>query len=516
MKKKFSSFKVGFCAYIALLVILVAAALFYVSGVLEDYEAAVPENVLVKAFLELQMDEWDGTESFWEKYNLPEVSPGRLEGSFDVKEEYVKRLTEDGAAEFAEKKGNTDPDKLVYIYSKNGVDAAEITLRATSESMTKLAILTYRTWEVESIKPILEKKEYTLIVPTEFTVRINGLELTEGEIVSQNETETSYNTGGLYLLPEVEITDGNGDKVTYQIANGQIVAEFYYYTLTLPSTLMVELNGQMVEGTMQDDFVQYQVKELTKPQLVIKDYYGNSFAYEGGNEIPLTYLQIKADSRYKVLVQDKQVPADAVMISENPEFQVLADYVPNLPVIHTYDIAVLSADAKVQVVNQDNIAVDMEKGKTFYDFVGQAGIMGDVPRDVAAQIDVLAVAQEWSLFMSNDRSFEDIAGYMVKDCYQYQVAKKYANSVDRKFFSSHTLLDPAFTDNKVQNFMWIADNCFSVDVSFVKHMALKSGKKVDDDMNDRFFFVKWDDTEDDVENPTWKIVSMKEIVNYEK
>ena len=116
--------------------------------------------------------------------------------------------------------------------------------------------------------------------------------------------------------------------------------------------------------------------------------------------------------------------------------------------------------------------------------------------------------------MSNDREFTDIAGYMIQDCYQYQVAKKYANSVDRKFFSSHTLLDPAFTDNKVSNFVWIADNCFSVDISFVKHMALKSGRKVDDAMNDRFYFVKWDDTADEVDNPTWKIVSMKEIVDH--
>ena len=183
---------------------------------------------------------------------------------------------------------------------------------------------------------------------------------------------------------------------------------------------------------------------------------------------------------------------------------------------HTYEIAVLAADAEVQVVNQDNIAVAVDGGKFFHDYVGQTGNMGEVPREVAAEVDVLAIAQEWSLFMSNDRSFEDISAYMVKDCYQYEVAKKYANSVDRKFFSSHTLLDPAFTDSEVKHFVWIADNCFSVDISFVKRMALKSGRKVEDDMNDRFFFVKWDDTADEVDNPTWKIVSMKEIVSHEE
>ena len=46
-------------------------------------------------------------------------------------------------------------------------------------------------------------------------------------------------------------------------------------------------------------------------------------------------------------------------------------------------------------------------------------------------------------------------------------------------------------------------------------MRLKTGRKVDDPMNDRFYFVKYDDTEDGVDNPQWKIAGMKEIVNNE-
>ena len=226
MDKKRISFKLGFLAYVGVLAGLLVAALFYVSSVLREYESAVPENIMAEACLELQMNE--GAEQFWAKYNLPEVSAGRLEGGFDVKEEYVKRLMADGEAEFVQKTDNTDPDKLVYIYSKNGVDGAEITLRATSESMTKLAILTYRTWEVESIKPIVEKKSYTLTVPTEFSVKVNGLELSEEEITSQNAQETAYAISGLYLTPTIEIADAEGNAVSYQIVNGQIVAEFYY------------------------------------------------------------------------------------------------------------------------------------------------------------------------------------------------------------------------------------------------------------------------------------------------
>ena len=51
-----------------------------------------------------------------------------------------------------------------------------------------------------------------------------------------------------------------------------------------------------------------------------------------------------------------------------------------------------------------------------------------------------------------------------------------------------------------------------MDVSFVKHMRLNRGKKIQDVMNDRFYFVRIDDTKDGKDNATWKLVSMKENV----
>ena len=43
-----------------------------------------------------------------------------------------------------------------------------------------------------------------------------------------------------------------------------------------------------------------------------------------------------------------------------------------------------------------------------------------------------------------------------------------------------------------------------MDIHFVKHMLLSSGLKVDDAMNDRFYFVRYNDQ--------WKLASMKEII----
>ena len=64
------------------------------------------------------------------------------------------------------------------------------------------------------------------------------------------------------------------------------------------------------------------------------------------------------------------------------------------------------------------------------------------------------------------------------------------------------------------NFTWISEHCFSVDISFVKHMKLtRGGMLVDDPMNDRFYFVWYDDTDDRVDNAAWKLAGIKEIVD---
>ena len=118
--------------------------------------------------------------------------------------------------------------------------------------------------------------------------------------------------------------------------------------------------------------------------------------------------------------------------------------------------------------------------------------------------------------MSNDLDFNTLSRYLIEGSYQYDVAYTYNNSVDKTFTSIHTLLDPPFTEESVSNFVMITDNCFSVDISFVKHMYLNSNQAMDDSMNERCYFVRYDSTDDYIDNPTWKLVGMKEVVNNAK
>lgn len=504
------SFKKAYLIYVLVLAVFVVAAIVYVSSLLHRYEASMPEQLVMSAAQELRKDAAEGT--FCEKYALPEMTPGIYEAHLDVEKEYLAQFT---AGVFSYEKTNEaeSEDELVYAVEADGTPIAKVKLHATGEAETKLAVLSFREWQVTAVEPIVEKRDYTLSLPEDFSVSVNGVELTAAD-GAQKGDEITYTIAGVYLIPAFSITDKEGNAVNYTVDRQKVKAEFYYYTLVLPASLTVELNGEVLTGVETEKYrVRYDIRELEKPTINISDYYGNVVSYEGGDKLPLTYLTLTADSRYGVTVAGEPVADAAVSSHANPEYTALTDFVSELPMVNVYDIAILDADAEIAVTDENGAPVLIETDVKVLDLTAQVRGLAEVPADVAEEVDVLAIAKTWSLFMTEDASFSQLKPFLIEDSYQYQVVLQYATGVDRTFTSTHTLANPAFTEEMAINYVQIADNCFSVDISFVKHMVLSYGSKVEDPMNDRFYFVKYDDTDDGTDNPTWRIASMKEIVN---
>ena len=510
MSKHKLTFKRIYLIYLAVLALLVAAALGYVYTLLRQYEASQPEQQVWKAVDELSARAADGT--FLSHYDLPQVTPGAFEEGRDLQQEYLALYGDREQLSVVRAGGVVQGDTLEYQVERSGVVLARVGLKAEGPAVTKLAVFSMRDWAVDWVRPELEARDYTLTVPTSFSVSLNGTPLTG---TAGDNGESTYTVSGLYLPPDFSITDGAGTPARYTIRDGTVLAEYYNYTLTLPSSLTVRVNGERWPGEDQGtDRVRYVITMLETPTVTVSDCYGNEVDYEGGDRLPLTSYTITADERYSVQVDGAPVPEEAVTRSPNPDYQHFADYVDHLPQVCLYSVAVLQEGAQVTVADGQGSPVPLEEETTTYDFTDPSGGPDEVPAEVSSQVDVLKVAQDWSLFMTNDLAFSKIKGYLIPSSYQYEVALKYANGEDITFTSRHTLMAPAFTDSAVTNFNWITDDCFSVDIRFVKHMRLYYGTPVDDPMNDRFYFVRYDDTADDVDNPTWKLVSMKEILNH--
>lgn len=504
------TFKWVYLIWFIILTILVIAAVLHVRSLLNTYEAAQPETHVRNVIDELTADAANGT--LWGRYTIPETAPGKFESS-DLREKYLGYYT-DGEVSFTKMWGQHEEDELYYEVKNGDFTLAEIKLRAVGEPVTKLAIFNYREWVVDEVRPILKAHDYILTLPDGFTVKVNGTTVPESEGTPEGENERNYIFSGIYLEPDFEIADREGNKAAYTVKDNRVIPEIYNYSLTLPAALTVSLNGEVHRGErVNDKLVRHTIVLLAKPEVKISDHYGNVVDYEGGDRLPLTYAEIAATDRHTVTVEGNAVPEGDVSVEDNPDYSALTEFVTGLPGISIYDIAILKENAEIAVRDSRGNLASLEPGETYYDFTSLIGLEA-VPESISAEVDVLKIAQQWSLLMSRDLNFSIFKPYLIKGSYQYEVASKYVTGIDITFTSKHTLMDPPFTEEKVTNFIWITDDCFSVDISFVKHMHLTTrGMVVDDAMNDRFYFVKYDDTDDRVDNPAWKLVSMKEIIN---
>ncbi len=504
------TFKFVYFIYLSVLIVLCAAAVIYVNTLLVDYEDSQPERRVEETITLLRRDAADGT--IWKSISFPSLETGRFEENVDLKETYTKLLAT-GELSYSSVAGIHDEDKLVYNITSDGFALAEVTLEAVGEQVTRLAVFSSREWKISSVRPILEEHEYTLSLPSDFNVKVNGIELTEDDGTANGESGIDYKIGGIYLKPEFKISDKNGNIAKYSFKGKKVIPELYNYSLTLPASLNVELNGtDHVGETLSDGRIKHDIRLLTKPVVKISDLYGNIVNYEGGNDLPLTYMSLTVTDKHTVSVSGASVPSSAVSDLENPEYEALEPYVEGLPSLKLYDIAILKKDAEIVIKDESGAPVVFDKSLKKLDLTKKAGL-DTVPAEVAAEIDVLQIAKNWSLFTSKDLSFYTVAETLIKSSYQYEVATKYANGIDITFTSIHTLMDPPFTGESVRNFVWITDNCFSVDISFEKHMLLSDGQTVDVPMNDTCYFVKNDDPDNYYDTLSWKLASMKVVVD---
>lgn len=515
MVKKKSVFKKVYFVYLSVLILLMVLCVLYVSRLLQKYEDTLPEKCVENAIEDFRKMAENGT--LWDHYFLSDATLGIYEKNLNINETYSKCFLEN-QVEYTPKSGDYPEDEKYYELSCNGALLAEVKLKAAGPAETKLIILNYREWETEYIKPVIEKTDYTLTLPSDFSAKANGIEILskqQGDSTEDGENNNicDYVIEGVYFAPVMEIYDGDGAKVNYSYKEHQIVADYYYYDLTLPDTLSVKMNGKDLSGENDENHQNfYQIRELKQPEIIISDLYGNEYAYQGG-KLPLTHKLISTGEDCQVMVEGVLAPEKASEVSADPEYDMLYEYVKELPTVNLYNIAVLKDNAQVSVIDKDGEETLLSDDRTEYSFTVQDNSTDVIPEEISDEVDVLKMAQNWSLFMSADLSFKEMSQYLIKDSYQYEAAYKYATGVDIKFVSAHTLGNPAFSDETVGNFVRITEDSFSVDISFVKNMVLPSGAKRKDPMNDRFYFVKYDDTDDGSDNPKWKIVSMKEIVN---
>ncbi|MBQ6660218.1 MAG: hypothetical protein IJM57_02175 [Lachnospiraceae bacterium] len=218
-------------------------------------------------------------------------------------------------------------------------------------------------------------------------------------------------------------------------------------------------------------------------------------------------------SKYTVVVNGRTLTSDFVISrGEVPSYLKLLEEYTDYDVEVVYEIKRLLNAPTVEIRNAEGQTVEPTKDESgnVVIHVKPYAKFAEMPDD-RKQI-AETISKKWMDLTTNDLSGSDrglskMREDMVKDAQLYKDAEQYAKSIDIKFVSSHVLGNPPYTGFAIDNYVEYSDRCFSCHVAFVKHMVLTKNKKsVVSEMDDTFYFVYIDQTDDGKDNPRWLLL----------
>ena len=81
------------------------------------------------------------------------------------------------------------------------------------------------------------------------------------------------------MKPKIEIKDAKGNSANYKLpenANGKIEFDNTLYTLTLPNTIFVSVDGDRQTGNLlEDGRLEYKIRLAKKSDVELSDLYEN-------------------------------------------------------------------------------------------------------------------------------------------------------------------------------------------------------------------------------------------------
>lgn len=233
----------------------------------------------------------------------------------------------------------------------------------------------------------------------------------------------------------------------------------------------------------------------------------------------LFYYDILVPSNYVVTVNSTKLSESYISDSKTDEnYDIFTKYT-DLPKMVNYKLDNFVSEPEIKISDEkgNNVDYTVRNHKVEINSLYKAvDTYDEAKSNLAEEIDVLDIAEKWSLFLTDDltgarHGFNNLSNYLVKGTGLYDMAYSWATSIDITFTSKHTLKNPTFTNTKLSNFEIYGKNAFSCTVYLEKNMTIANGNDKVDVMHDKLYFVYYDDTDDGKDNPHWKMVDMKSV-----
>lgn len=275
------------------------------------------------------------------------------------------------------------------------------------------------------------------------------------------------------------------DSIKYKLDKSASTDELYVYNIMNEDNIITKVS-------LKIESKETKMALLTVNHWKIEDI---SYNFENG----FYSYDILIPSNYQLKINGQNV-LDDDLASEtiDKKLERVSQYI-EIPKTKNYVINNLLSKPKIEIINEEGKEVDYEvkNNKIVVENNYKSVSYDELKKTLKADIDVLKLAENWSLFLTNDlkggtRGFQTLSPYLIKDSYMYNMAHGWATGIDITFVSRHYLLNPVFTDEGIENCTIYSDDAFSCEVKLKKNMKLYTGVSKIDEMHDDLFFVYYE------------------------
>ncbi len=294
----------------------------------------------------------------------------------------------------------------------------------------------------------------------------------------------------LLSLKEWEVTDVNA---IYSFETNDI-------SVVVPDSFKVKINGLEIDGSFLTgeskdiDMFKYASEYIDMPKLV-------SYRVNGFLQTPKVEV-FDADGRKAETMRVSEESVENTGRVENEDGNRDRTEEAQGSVGKYEDVG--KGESKEASGNEDGFdGGKLGKVTTYYAYFEEE----EMPEDLKEY--ALAAAKTWDLYNTNDASLDEVEKYVVKDGFYDVIARRWLYSADRTYTSTHTLDNPPFRAETIDEYFRYSEDCFSCHVYLEKIMHLTRNGNLRLDVCDMtYFFVNLDDTDDGIDNPHWCVVDM--------
>lgn len=384
MKKANMTFKKVFIIYLGILLAVGLGFLGIVYSILSEYEKAQASH-LIEERLGL-LTEAVAADDTLMLSTLSPATVSRFEKSPRQLYQSICESLKGKTYTYALSSESFDSAAPEYIICADQTPIGTVQLKLLSEK-TKLGFLSVPNWEITDITIDSSSffASYSVVVPRDFTVTVNGIAETDvdGSPIPEHEDFIRYKVPGLTEKPEIIAVDrfgntaeceftelpvqGNSDVPMIQV---QVTAN--QFLASLPSDFNVLLNHEPLSGTQKENFKDYSLysaKEITidyiNSVLSISDSLGNPVSFREIDGVITPVYQdyrITVPSVYSVSINSLPLEAEAVIDSQPLTTE---QYNPTITTMNTYRLYLAFAP-QVSVTDAEGNPVSLQTEGTRY------------------------------------------------------------------------------------------------------------------------------------------------------